>query len=125
MGSAVRRREDGQTCGRLWAMSRGPGKVQRALLDTLARTGPARADLLTLYAGASEDSTRRALRGLRKAGRVRFLGFAGRGVGVWCLPEDEEDARACLPDRDALARVSALMGPRFARSLARSALSLL
>ncbi|MDO4244673.1 MAG: hypothetical protein Q4C89_01445 [Deinococcus sp.] len=105
-------------------MSRGPGRVQRALLDTLAHLGPARSDLLTLYAGASEDSTRRALRSLRKAGRVRFLGFAGRGVGVWCLPEDEEDARACLPDGDMLARVSAVMGPRFARSLARSMLSL-
>lgn len=99
-------------------MSRGPGRVQRAALEALGR-GPRDAYALALYAGASPGSLGRALRTLRRSGQVRFLGFAGRGVGVWCLPEHEEAARAALLPEDLAVRVARLMGARFARKLAR------
>lgn len=107
------------------AVSRGPGRVQRAILDTLARVGPLGADVLALYASSSPGSVRRALRTLKKRRAVCFLGFARHGVGLWCLPSQEAEARAHLLEGDRLARVSAVMGPRFARSLARSLRSML
>ena len=104
--------------GRLWGMSRGPGRVQRAVLHAL-EGGPLDAYTLTLHARASEESTRRALRTLAAAGRVRFLGFAGGGRGVWCLAEDEDAARAAMLPPDVALSVARLMGARFARRLAR------
>jgi len=68
-------------------MSRGPGRVQRAILDVLS-VAALDTFTLSLHAGTSQESTRRALRSLRRAGRVTWLGFAGRGGGKWYLPED-------------------------------------
>lgn len=105
-------------------MSRGPGRVQRGILETLER-GPMDAPTLALYAGASARSAGRALRTLRQGKSVCFLGFAGRGVGMWCLPEHEAEVSAVLLSDDLAARVARLMGARFARSLVRSHLSML
>lgn len=54
-----------------------------------------------------------------------FLGFAGRGVGIGCLPKHEAEVRAVLLSDDLAARVARLMGTRFARDLVRSHLSML
>lgn len=104
-------------------MSRGPGRVQRGILKTLER-GPMDAPTLALHAGSSARSTGRALRTLRQGKAVCFLGFAGGGVGMWCLPEHEAEVRAVLLPDDLTAQVARLMGTRFARSLARSHLSM-
>lgn len=57
--------------------------------------------------------------GPARLGRVCFLGFARRGVGVWCLPKHEEATRAALLSEDLAVRVARLIGARFARKLAR------
>ena len=73
-------------------MSRGPGKVQRGVLDALQR-GPL--DTLELagrvFQGqpspCAEASTRRALRKLHEAGQVHCLGVGWGGARRWCLAE--------------------------------------
>lgn len=85
----------------------------------------ARSDLLALRAQADPNSTRRALAKLHAAGKIKRLGFASRGLLVWCLPEDVPGAQGHILPPDRLAHVGAVIGPRFAGSLARSMLSLL
>ncbi len=52
--------------------------MQRVILDVLS-VAALDTFTLSLPAGTSSESTRRALRSLRRAGRVTWLGFAGRG----------------------------------------------
>jgi len=78
---------------------------------------------LALHAGASLDSTRRALRKLRRAGRVAGLGYGPRGK-VWGLPGAVTWRREVWPaDREA--HLSSVMGPRFARAFRRAVLGAL
>lgn len=104
-------------------MSKGPGRVQRAILETLERRGPEDVYMLALYAGARRDSVGRALRRLRRARAVVFLGWHGRGGGLWCLPSQEEEARAHLLPPELLPDIVRLLGVRQTRSLARAYVS--
>ena len=70
---------------------------------------------------SASESTRRALRGLAAAGRVACLGYA-RGGQRWGLPEDVAARRATWAEvwpPESQARVSAVMGERYARSVRR------
>lgn len=104
-------------------MSRGPGRVQRGILEAL-EAGPLSGPDLARTVGAGEDSTRRALRTLAASGRVVCLGFALGGGQRWGLPH-LRDARAALwpPEREA--HLAEVMGPRFARSFRRAVVSAL
>ena len=104
-------------------MSRGTGRVQRGILAALSR-GALDTYTLTLYAGASEESTRRALRTLRRAGQVACLGFAGRGGAKWCLAEDEAEYRDVWPVSRQL-HLTSVMGSRYAASFRRLVVSAL
>lgn len=97
-------------------MSKGLGRVQRAILDTLSGAA-LDTYTLSLHAGASQESTRRALRSLRQAGRVCWLGFTGRGIGKWCLAE--EAALFDVWPQEHQQRIYALLGPRYFASLRR------
>lgn len=101
-------------------MSKGLGRVQRAVLDVL-EGGPLDGPTLALHAMTSPESTRRALRTLHAARLVAFVGKKGRGGrDVWCLPEDLEDVRAYQFSEESISRIAALMGGRFARSVRRA-----
>ncbi|MVN85165.1 hypothetical protein GO986_00060 [Deinococcus sp. HMF7620] len=101
-------------------MSRGPGRVQRSILGMLAG-GLLDAHTLALHAGASEASTRRALRGLAAAGQVTCLGY-GRHGQRWGLPGDVAAARqtwTALWSEDRQLVTARLLGQRSMRSLRR------
>ncbi|MDL2343105.1 winged helix-turn-helix domain-containing protein [Deinococcus sp. MIMF12] len=102
-------------------MSRGPGRVQRGILEAL-EDGPLTGPDLARQVGAGEDSTRRALRRLEAGGRVVCLGFALGGGQRWGLPHLRE-ARAALLSPEREAHLAAVMGPRFARSFRRAVVS--
>lgn len=108
-------------------MSRGPGRVQRAILEALDG-GPVEVAALAVIAQADACSVRRALRALARSGRVACLGYGVRGGQRWGLPGDVEDARAFWadvwpPDRQVV--TAQVMGARFMRSLRRSLVSVL
>ena len=67
-------------------MSRGPGRVMRAVLEHL-ESRPLDTAQLAHWAGADLGSTRRALRTLHRAGRVHCLGQTFEGYSKWCLTE--------------------------------------
>ena len=100
-------------------MSRGLGRVERGALHVLARR-PQTSQNIAMYAGASWESTRRALRSLRRKGLVCYLGQCTGGRDVWCLPEHEEEARARLIPDDLWPDIVRVFGLRAARKLARS-----
>ncbi|MBB5374979.1 hypothetical protein HNQ07_000423 [Deinococcus metalli] len=102
-------------------MSRGPGRVQRAILQAV-EGGPLDVWTLTLYAQASESSTRRALRALARAGRVASLGYGVRGGQRWGLPVQVAAMRAVA---DSFENLPARMGARFACSFRRCLISAL
>ncbi|WP_019586902.1 hypothetical protein [Deinococcus apachensis] len=104
-------------------MSRGPGRVQRGILEAL-EGGPLGTADLARHVGAREDSTRRALRRLAARGRVVCLGFTLGGGLRWGLP-DMRAARLALWPLEREARLCALMGPRFARSFRRAVVAAL
>lgn len=100
-------------------MSWGPGRVMRGILETL-EAGPLSAPMLALTVNSSEGSTRRALRKLHTQRAVVCLGFEQTARQRWALPGTaaaEDLATLWPPDR--AARLSRLMGPRFARSARR------
>lgn len=103
-------------------MSKGPGRVMRQILEVLEDAGePIEAPTLARIVGASEGSTRRALRSLAAAGRVACLGYA-RGGQRWGLPEDVAARRATWAEvwpPESQARAAAVMGERYARSVRR------
>lgn len=73
-------------------MSRGPGKVQRGVLDALGRWGKLSTPELTgavfpMWGNSHLSSVRRALRALHRAGRVHCLGADLSGSNTWCLSE--------------------------------------
>ncbi|PTA68989.1 hypothetical protein [Deinococcus arcticus] len=101
-------------------MSRGPGRLQRRILAALAG-GLLDAPTLTLHAGASVGSTRRALRSLQAHGQVACLGYGARGKR-WGLPEDVAAARqtwAQVWNEDRQGVTAQVMGRRFASSFRR------
>ena len=72
-------------------MSRGPGVIQRIILDTLA-DGPASSEML--YTECHEHdprAVRRALGRLWEDDDIRRLPNLAHGMGVWCLPLDERE----------------------------------
>ncbi len=87
----------------------------REVLEAL-EAGPLSAPLLALTVGASEGSTRRALRTLLRRRAVVCLGFelgSGQRWGVTGTPEAED--LALLWTNERAVRLTRLMGPRFAR----------
>jgi hypothetical protein len=97
----------------------------RAILGAL-EAGSLSAPMLALTVGASEGSTRRALRTLARRRAVVCLGFEFTGGQRWALhgaAPAEDLATLWPPDR--VARLSRLMGPRFARSARRLLVSAL
>ena len=91
----------------------------RAVLAAL-EAGPMSAPMLALTVGASEGSTRRALRTLHSQREVVCLGFEQIGGQRWALtgtPAAED--LALLWPADRAAHLSRVMGPRFAHSLRR------
>lgn len=104
-------------------MSRGLGRAQRTILEVMA-SGPMDVSTLALHAGTSEASTRRALRRLAAAGQVQSMGYASKGGKLWGLPDDvAARLEVWPPDREA--RLSELMGARFARSFRRALIAML
>ncbi|AWT35872.1 hypothetical protein DM785_10100 [Deinococcus actinosclerus] len=99
-------------------MSRGPGRVQRGILEALER-GPLTGCELARTVQAEGDSTRRALRRLEAAGRVACLGFTPGNSKRWCLA-DELEARASLWPAERAAHLGDVMGARFMRSFRRA-----
>jgi hypothetical protein len=96
-------------------MSRGPGRVMRGVLEAL-EAGPLSAPMLALTVGASEGSTRRALRTLRRRRAVVCLGFelgSGQRWAVIGTPAAED--LALLWSAERAARLTRVMGPRFAQ----------
>lgn len=84
--------------------------------------GPVEAVTLARMIGATEGSTRRALRALAAAGRVGCLGYGAHGKR-WGLPEHIEAARDTWAEVWPAARqgnVAQIMGARFALSLRRA-----
>lgn len=67
-------------------MSRGPGRVMVALLETLERDYSGTSRELAERVRSSSESTRRALRKLEASGRVALLGAQADGARVWCMP---------------------------------------
>ncbi|MPY67814.1 hypothetical protein F8S09_14170 [Deinococcus sp. SDU3-2] len=67
-------------------MSRGPGRVMVALLETLEQDCSGISGELAARVGSSSESTRRALRKLRASGRVALLGVQADGARVWFVP---------------------------------------
>ncbi|MGY2895444.1 hypothetical protein [Deinococcus sp. UYEF24] len=101
-------------------MSKGPGRVMRRVLEALG-AGPLSAPVLALTVGASEGSTRRALRTLARRRAVVCLGFEFTGGQRWALQgagAAEDLATLWPPER--VERLTHFMGPRFARSMRRA-----
>jgi len=91
----------------------------RAVLEAL-EAGPLSAPMLALTVGASEGSTRRALRKLQARQAVVCLGFEWSGGQQWALhgaPQAEDLVTLWPAER--VARLTHFMGPRFARSVRR------
>ncbi|WP_407569105.1 hypothetical protein [Deinococcus altitudinis] len=104
-------------------MSRGPGRVMRGVLEAL-EAGPLSAPRLALTVGASEGSTRRALRTLARRRAVVCLGFEFTGGQRWALQgaaQVEDLATLWPPDR--VERLTHFMGPRFTQSMRRALVS--
>lgn len=97
----------------------------RAVLEAL-EAGPMSAHMLALTVGASEGSTRRALRKLQAGGDVVCLGFEFTGGQRWVLQGAAavEDLALLWP-ADRVARLTHFMGPRFTRSMRRALVSAL
>ena len=86
----------------------------RGVLDAL-EAGPLSAPRLALTVGASEGSTRRALRTLRRRRAVVCLGFELGSGQRWALPGTAAEDLAHLWTAERAARLSRVMGPRFAQ----------
>ena len=106
-------------------VSRGPGRVMRAVLEALG-AGPLSAPLLARTVGASEGGTRRALRALQQRRAVVCLGFELTGGQRWAVTGSAatEDLALLWP-ADRVARLTRFMRPRFTRSMRRAVVSAL
>ncbi|GGR22508.1 hypothetical protein [Deinococcus ruber] len=100
-------------------MSRGPGRVMRGVLDAL-EAGPLSAPLLAQTVGASEGSTRRALRILQDRRAVVCLGFEMGSGQRWALPGTAAEDLAHLWTSERAARLTRVMGPRFTQWMRRA-----
>ena len=90
----------------------------RAIVEAL-EAGPMSAPMLALAVGASEGSTRRALRKLQAGREVVCLGFEFTGGQRWALPGTAAEDLAHLWPAERVARLARVMGPRFTRSMRR------
>ena len=106
-------------------VSRGLGRVMRAVLEALG-AGPLSAPLLARTVGASEGGTRRALRALQQRRAVVCLGFELTSGQRWAVTGSAaaEDLALLWP-ADRVARLTRVMGPRFAQSVRRALVSAL
>jgi len=95
-----------------------------AVLEAL-EAGPLSAPMLALAAGASEGSTRRALRKLAAGRQVVCLGFEFSGGQRWALPGAAAEDLALLWSAERVARLTHFMGPRFTHSMRRLLISAL
>jgi hypothetical protein len=108
-------------------MSRGPGHVQRGILEAL-EAGPLDVWNLARAVGASEASTRRALRGLAKGKRVACLGYSTRGGRRWGLTGDVQAARdewAAVWPVERQQQTARVLGMRYVLALRRAVVSAL
>ncbi|WP_424951016.1 hypothetical protein [Deinococcus sp.] len=95
----------------------------RGVLEAL-EAGPLSAPRLALTVGASEGSTRRALRTLQHRRAVVCLGFELGSGQRWAVADSSaaEDLVTLWPP-DRVERLTHFMGPRFARSMRRALVS--
>jgi len=96
----------------------------RAVLEAL-EAGSLSAPMLALTVGASEGSTRRALRTLQSRQEVVCLGFEFSGGQRWALPGTAAEDLALLWPADRAERLTRLMGSRFTCSVRRFLVSAL